>query len=55
MQDSHVTGNGLSLPDRLMKKKIEVENRIKFQKEEKEKNELVGCTFHPNIIGGVGN
>lgn len=38
-----------NLADRLLKKKLDTENKIKQQRDEKERNELVGCTFHPNI------
>jgi hypothetical protein len=34
----------------LMRKKKEYEQRIQEKKQEKENMELVGCTFHPNII-----
>jgi hypothetical protein len=34
----------------LMRKKKEYEKRILEKKQEKENMELVGCTFHPNII-----
>jgi|LauGreDrversion4_2_1035121.scaffolds.fasta_scaffold6439982_1 hypothetical protein len=34
----------------LIRKKKEYELRIQEKKQEKENMELVGCTFHPNII-----
>ena len=39
----------MSFAERLLKKKLETEVKIKQQREEKERNELIGCTFHPNI------
>ena len=38
------------LPDRLLKKKQVHDNKIKQQQEDKEKQEMFGCTFRPNIL-----
>ena len=38
------------MADVLIRKRREYEQRILEKKQEKENMELVGCTFHPNII-----
>lgn len=43
---------GSALPERLSLKRLEFENRIKKQQEEKYSKETVGCTFHPVINAG---
>jgi hypothetical protein len=38
----------------LYRKKREYEQRVEEKKVEKENNELLGCTFHPNILQSPG-
>mmetsp|Transcript_34057 Transcript_34057/g.33250 ORF Transcript_34057/g.33250 Transcript_34057/m.33250 type:complete len:95 (+) Transcript_34057:658-942(+) len=40
---------GMSVAERLYRKKMESDMKIKMQQEQREKSQLVGCTFHPNI------
>ncbi len=45
----------LSLAERLVKKQQDTELKIRLKQEEKEKNELTGCTFHPIILSNANN
>lgn len=38
------------LADRLIRKRQETDFKIKLQKEQQAKEELVGCTFQPQLI-----
>jgi hypothetical protein len=40
----------LSLAERLTRKRQETEMKIRQQKEQRDRNEMVGCTFHPQLM-----
>lgn len=40
----------VSLAERLTRKRQETELKIRQQKEEKDRNEMAGCTFQPQLM-----
>ncbi len=47
---STVAQEQFSLAERLTRKRQETDMKIRQQKEEKERNELAGCTFQPQLM-----
>jgi len=44
-------GEGVNVATRLNDKKREYDMRMMQKRYQKENNELMGCTFHPKILG----